>query len=83
MQMASILKLLAQKALVFVAFFWIKGKILNCYPAGTPEQTRPGDKTRTCTVTQYKVNTPPPPRKSLMFFLWEIFMPLKPQNQPN
>ena len=55
--MASILKLLAQKALVFVAFFWVKGKILNCYPAGIPEQTRPGDKIRTCTVTQYKVNT--------------------------
>lgn len=33
--MASILKLLAQKALVFVAL-GVKGKILNCYPAGTP-----------------------------------------------
>ena len=57
--MATILKLLAQKASVFVACFTVKGKILHCYPLGTPEQNRPGDKTRTCSyIVQGKHPTP-------------------------
>lgn len=71
--MASILKLLAQKALVFVAFLGVKGKILNCYPAGTPEQNRAWGQDQTCTVTWYKVDTPPPPRKSHVLLVGNLY----------
>lgn len=74
----GLLEVMAQKALMFLAFWRGSSKILKCHLSASPEKSQPKDKKDPVLPDSATVESKHPtlPLKGSMYFWWELTPPL-------